>query len=250
MTELRGNYPDIYAELTRIRRDADDGLTPHLIAASPLLCKVLGNGDPFLATGDLRDRLSTAAARGDRDILAYWYSLMAGGDATARLVEAGNRLSVEYRRARDLSDRGALKLSQIIGSDQDWQVPFMGFGITINGWEATIEGYVMVATDFRNYHHPKFIADEQEITLGHQQIDQGDWERHAYGPLAIPLSGNQCRIQMRRIGTPKIRVKTYVRSNNLDVRVGSSLVLLDYVAEFTVRRGASGIADGPDELHE
>lgn len=235
----KGDYPEIYDELTRLRRDADDGLTPHALAASPALCRLLGNGDPFLATGDLRDRIATAAARGDREILAYYYSLVPGRDSTARLVEAGNRLAVEYRRARDLSDQGALKLAQIIGSDQEWQVPFMGCALSIRDWEVAMKAYVMVATGFQNYDHPRFSIDGQEIELVYSRLDQESWERHVYGPVTIPLSGERCVIQMRRIGTPKIRVNTTISSNNPGVHVCSSLVLLDYIADLRLHGGSA-----------
>ncbi|SKO16264.1 hypothetical protein [Mycobacteroides abscessus] len=236
MAKQKGDYPEIYDELTRIRRDADDGLTPHVLAASPALCRLLGNGDPFLATGDLRDRIATAAARRDREILAYYYSLAPGKDSTARLIEAGERLAVEYRRARDLSDLGALKLAQIIGSDREWQVPFMGCGLSIRGWEVAMKAYVMVATGFKNYNHPKFTIDGQEVELAYSCLDGEAWERHAYGPIIISLDSDRHQIQMRRIGTPKIRVNLSISSNNPDVRVDSSLVLLDYVASLTLHR--------------
>lgn len=242
-TKDKGDFPDIYDELTRIRRDADEGLTPHVMAGSPALCRLLGSGDPFLATGELRDRLSTAAARGDREILAYYYALNPGKDSTDRLIEAGSKLAVEYRRARDLSDRGALKLAQIIGSDQEWQVPFMGCGVSVHGWRVTVEGHVLVAKDFRNYRHPRFMFDgeDQELTSEYEQ--QGDWERHSYGPRTFELSNASHRIQMRRLGTPKIRVSTYVQSDNPAVRVRSTLILLDYVADLTiVRTDESGAA--------
>lgn len=226
-----GDYPEIYNELTAIRRDADDGLTPHALAGSPILCRLLGNGDPFLAAGELRDRLSTAAARGDREILAFYYSLSPGKDATARLTEAGSRLAVEYRRARDLSDRGARKLSQIIGSDQEWQVPFMGCGVTIRGRKVLVEGFVLVANGFRNYQHPRFQLDDEDQQLDYDYVDEGKWDRHVYGPMTFHLEGRRHRFQMRRLGTPKIRVSTYVRSDNPGLRVRSTLVLLDYVAD-------------------
>lgn len=181
----KGGYPELYDELSRIRRDADDGLNPHVIAGSPILCRLLGGGDPFLATGELRDRISTAAANGDRAILAFYYSLFPGRDATDRLTETGNKLSVEYRRARDLSDLGVLKLSQIIGSDEEWQVPFMGCSVTIHDWEVTVEGYVSVANGFRNYVHPRFMVDGETVGVRHQRVDDGDWERHAYSPFGV-----------------------------------------------------------------
>lgn len=240
----KGDYPDIYDELVRIRRDANDGLTPHVLAGSPALCKLLGNGDPFLATGDLRDRLSTAAARGDRDILAYYYSLNPGDNSTARLIAAGDKLDVEYRRARDLSNEGALKLAQIVGSDQEWQVPFMGCGLTVRGWKVTVEGHVLVANGFRNYGHPKFVFDGQEHELEHGYVDEGNWDRHNYGPKTFELNGDNHRVQMRRLGTSKIRVNTYVQSDNPSVRIRSTLVLLDYAADIRITRPSSDVAPG------
>ena len=241
----KGDYPDIYDELARIRRDADDGLNPHVLAGSPVLCKLMGNGDPFLATGELRDRISTAAANGDRSILAFYYSLFPGKDATDRLIEMGNKLSVEYRRARDLSDQGVLKLSQIIGSDQEWQVPFMGCSLTIHDWEATVEGYVIVANGFRKYDHPRFLVNGETVETEHERLDDGNWERHQYAPFTIALDRKKHRIQMRRIGTPKIRVNMTIRSNNPNVVMSSSLVLLDYVADLTVtKNSAVGTAAG------
>jgi hypothetical protein len=227
----RGSYPDIYDALLRIRRDADDGLTPHVLAGSPALCRILGSGDPFLATGDLRDRISTAAAQGDRSILAYYYSLKPGNDSTDRLIGAGTRLGVEYRRARDLSDQGALKLAQIIGSDQEWQVPFMGCGLKVVGRDVTIDAYVMVAAGFRNYRHPRFLLDDENQALDHRLDDQGEWERHTYGPASFRLDRKSHRLQMRRIGTSRTRVSTYVQSNNPRVRIRSALVLIDCVVD-------------------
>jgi hypothetical protein len=85
-----------------------------------------------------------------------------------------SKLSVEYRRARDLSDLGVLKLSQIIGSDQEWQVPFMGCSLVIHDVEATVEGYVMVANGFRPYMHPRFIVDGDTVEVEHCSVDEED----------------------------------------------------------------------------
>ncbi len=248
MAKEKGNYPEIYDELYRIRRDADDGLTPHVLAESPALCQLLGNGDPFLATGHLRDRLSTAAAGGDRAVLAFFHSIKAGGDATARLGHAGEELHVEYRRARDLSDEGILKLSQILGSDEDWHVPFMGCAVTIIDWEAVIESYVMVTQGFRGYAHPRFLLNDKEVGMPHRRADRGDWERHIYGPTSISIGKEtECHFHMRRIGTPKMRINTILRSNNPQVDVTSTLMYLTYALDFTVQ--PQDAQEPPSELN-
>ncbi|WP_255788305.1 hypothetical protein [Mycobacteroides abscessus] len=104
----------------------------------------------------------------------------------------------------------------------------------------------MVAAGFQNYDHPKFTIDGQHTELAYSHLDQGAWERHVYGPIAIPLSGDRCLIQMRRIGTPKIRVNTVISSNNPEVHISSSLVLLDYVADLRLHRGSQDLADCTD----
>lgn len=232
MARLAGNYPDVYNELRRLRMNADDGLNPHLMAQSPALCQLLGGGDPFLATGDLRDRLSTAAANGDRSMVALLHSFTPVGDATARLTHTGTKLHVEYRRARDLSDEGLLKMSELIGSRARWKVPFMGLALNIHEWAATVEAYVMVANGFESYRHPRLLLDGSQLKVEHRRVDQGDWERHLYGPIRFELGGCERQFTMRRIGTMDMRTHTIIRSNNPDVEVRSSLQYLSYVIDF------------------
>lgn len=234
MAKGTGNYPDVYDELKELRLHADDGLTPDLMGQSPILCRLLGDGDPFLATGELRDRLRTAAAHGDRALLAFLRSFDPVGDATARLTHAGNKLFVEYRRARDLSDLGMLKTSELIGSRQQWQVPFMGVALSILGWTATIESYVMVANGFVRYGHPRHLVNGVELDPRHRRVDQGKWERHLYGPIELDLRGGDRQFVLRRIGTSRLRVHTTIRSDNPAVDVRSSLQSLSHVLEFVV----------------
>lgn len=221
----------ILRELRTLRRTADDGVTPEAIAPFSVLCKYLGRGDPYLAVGGLRDRLSTAAARGDRDVLALYYSLQPGGDATARIGSAGEKLFVEYRRARDLSDRGCLKLAEQIAADADWQVPFMGVSIDVRSRRAAVQTYVQCIRGYVGYRDPRHLLDGKEIDMESRYVEMGDWERRIYGPLWINVSNGTRTFFMRRIGDSGTRTNMIYTSDNPKIEITSQHAYLTYAAK-------------------
>lgn len=225
------NFPEVESELRRLRRLADMGLEPELMANFPLLCRLLGRGNPHLAAGGLRDRLSTAASRGDREVLAFLYTLFEGGDSTQRISAAGEKLHVEYRRARDLSDAGIRKMAEHIGSNEDWQVPFMGASIQIRGRRAFVETYVMCARGYVNYRHPRHLVDGSPVEPDYSRSDIEDWDRHLYGPLTIDLTKPRT-FRLRRSGTAEARINTFITSDNPRVQVSAQMAYLTFAVEF------------------
>lgn len=210
----KGNYPDVYDELRELRLRADEGVVRDALARLPTLCRLLGRGDPYLAVGEFRDLLGTLSAAGDREVLAFFYCLLPGKDSTDRIRAAGERLHVEYRRARDLSDFGLLKVSEVIGSNADWQVPFMRASIDVKDSIVEIWTSVTVRRGFRSYRHPKHLLDRVEVAAPHSVEAGESEERHIYGPVTFEVTGSSRTFRVRRIGSHRMRTHLAYRSDN------------------------------------
>ncbi len=234
----KGNYPDVYDDLRELRLRADSGVVRDIVARLPTLCRLLGRGDPYLAVGELRDLLSTLAAAEDREVLAFYYSLTPGKDSTDRIREAGERLHVEYRRARDLSDFGLLKVAEIIGSNADWQVPFMRAAVDVHDSTVEVSTAVTVRRGFKNYRHPKHLLDGEEVSPSHVVDGTDTEERYVYGPVTFEVGEGQRTFRVRRIGSHRMRTHVAYRSNNPNVIVSSLSAYL--TAGFAFELEASG----------
>ena len=108
------------AELLAARK-RPGGLSPEQMAQSPVMCDLLGNGDPEVASVELGHKLLEIIEAED-DVLALeaaCYSLGLTSAATthlARLEEFGVKHFVDQRQARRYSDRGIDQLARLISS--------------------------------------------------------------------------------------------------------------------------------------
>ena len=110
----------IHQEL-RTARKRPGGLSPQTMAQCPVMCDLLGNGDPEVALVELNHKIMELIDSDD-DITAVEaasYSLGLCTDADthlARLEEFGAKHFLDQRQARRYSDRGLLQLARLIST--------------------------------------------------------------------------------------------------------------------------------------
>ncbi len=115
----------IHAELVAARK-RPGGLSPQTMALCPVMCDLLGNGDPEVAHVELSLKLLELIEAEDdvRAIEAACYSLgltTAADTHLARLEEFGAKHFLDQRQARRYSDRGLEQLARLISTH--WTVP-------------------------------------------------------------------------------------------------------------------------------
>ena len=121
----RGSEAAIHTELVAARK-RPGGLSPQAMAQCPVMCDLLGNGDPEVAHVELSLKLLELIEADDdvRAIEAACYSLgLASEEDThlGRLVEFGAKRFLDQRQARRYSDRGLKQLARLISTH--WTVP-------------------------------------------------------------------------------------------------------------------------------
>ena len=110
----------IHQEL-RAARKRPGGLSPQTMAQCPVMCDLLGNGDPEVALVELNHKIMELIDSDD-DITAVEaasYSLGLCTDADthlARLEEFGAKHFLDQRQARRYSDRGLIQLARLIST--------------------------------------------------------------------------------------------------------------------------------------
>jgi hypothetical protein len=110
----------IHAELVAARK-RPGGLSPQAMALCPVMCDLLGNGDPEVAHVELSHKI-IELIEADDDIMsieAACYSLGLSSEADthlARLEEFGAKHFLDQRQARRYSDRGLLQLARLIAT--------------------------------------------------------------------------------------------------------------------------------------
>lgn len=120
-TALLKSEEAIRAELLRARKQRE-GLSPQVMAQSPVMCDLLGNGDPEVAHVQLSLKvLEIIEAEDDvMSIEAACYSLGLVTEADthlARLEEFGEKRFLNQRQVRRYSDRGVKQLARLIASN-------------------------------------------------------------------------------------------------------------------------------------
>ena len=110
----------IHREL-RAARKRPGGLSPQAMAQCPVMCDLLGNGDPEVALVELTHKVMELIDSDD-DITAveaasYSLGLCTYADThLARLEEFGAKHFLDQRQARRYSDRGLLQLARLIAT--------------------------------------------------------------------------------------------------------------------------------------
>lgn len=116
----RGSEEAIHAELHAARR-RPGGLSPQVMAESPVMCDLLGNGDPEVAHVELSHKLMELIEAED-DVMAieaacYSLGLTTAADThLARLEQFGAKHYLDQRQARRYSDRGLEQLARLIST--------------------------------------------------------------------------------------------------------------------------------------
>lgn len=117
---VRSSEAAIHQEL-RAARKRPGGLSPQAMAQCPVMCDLLGNGDPEVALVELNHKIMDLIDSGD-DVTAveaasYSLGLCTYADThLARLEEFGAKHFLDQRQARRYSDRGLLQLARLISS--------------------------------------------------------------------------------------------------------------------------------------
>jgi hypothetical protein len=111
----------VLEELRAIRKTAD-GLSLASLSQHPVLCAVLGDGDPAIALNNLKHRILTADF--DLSIAAVSASLGLTSDQRThlgRLEEFGAEHNYDQRQVRRYSDAGLERLATLIATN--WTAP-------------------------------------------------------------------------------------------------------------------------------
>lgn len=121
----RASEPAIQTELLAARR-RPYRLSPHVMAECPVICDLLGNGDPEVAHVEMCLKLLEIIEAQDDTIAieAACYSLGLTSDANthlARLEEFGTKHFIDQRQARRYSDRGIEQIARLISTH--WTTP-------------------------------------------------------------------------------------------------------------------------------
>ena len=118
--ERRASERAIHAELLSARR-RPGGLSPQTMAQLPVLCDLLGNGDPEVAHVEFSLKI-LELIEADDDIKAVEAACYSLGLATAadthlaRLEEFGAKHYLDQRQVRRYSDRGLEQLARLIST--------------------------------------------------------------------------------------------------------------------------------------
>ncbi len=118
--KARSSEQAIHQELLFARK-RPGGLSPHTMAQCPVMCDLLGNGDPEVALVELNHKI-IELIESDDDIIAieaasYSLGLCTYADThLARLEEFGSKHFLDQRQARRYSDRGLLQLARLIAT--------------------------------------------------------------------------------------------------------------------------------------
>jgi hypothetical protein len=116
----RSSEHAIHAELLAMRK-RPGGLSPRSMAQCPVICDLLGNGDPEVAHVELTHKLIEIIGEED-DIMAVEAASCSLGFSAeanthlARLQEFGDKHFLDQRQARRYSDRGLVQLVRLISS--------------------------------------------------------------------------------------------------------------------------------------
>lgn len=103
-------------------RGRPGGLSPHTMAQCPVMCDLLGNGDPEVAHVQLSLKVLEIIEAED-DVMALeaaCYSLGLTTEANThlrRLEEFGSKHFIDQRQARRYSDRGVKQLARLIATN-------------------------------------------------------------------------------------------------------------------------------------
>lgn len=103
-------------------RGRPSGLSPQTMAQCPVMCAVLGNGDPEVAHVQLSLKLMELI-EADDDVMAieaacYSLGLTTPSDThLQRLEEFGSKYYIDQRQARRYSDRGVAQLARLIATN-------------------------------------------------------------------------------------------------------------------------------------
>jgi hypothetical protein len=122
----------------KMLRKSRNGVTVQGMAEAATICRLLGNGDPYIAYTRLQHALLDATS--DRTIRAAAASLGFSSDGAShldRLEDAGTDLGgIDQRQARRLSDRGMLVLAKLISTNMTFEaVPELTASVAGNPWE-------------------------------------------------------------------------------------------------------------------
>ncbi|MHB1008291.1 MAG: hypothetical protein ACYC1E_03415 [Propionibacteriaceae bacterium] len=227
----------IHAELVAARK-RPGGLSPQSMAQCPVMCDLLGNGDPEVAHVELSHKI-IELIEADDDIMsieAACYSLGLSTEADthlARLEEFGAKHFLDQRQARRYSDRGVLQLARLIATHWTTQtVPeaiLIIIGIAPSQIGFSIQLRRQQHIDMRPAKVSLWAADQDlptplDVTWKRTSQDDAPWiEAELAEPRTVTIQGETTiRLVWRGETWPKF---TVVLSGNLDAAMVKSETL-------------------------
>lgn len=156
----------VLVELRALRKRSEGVTVDALAALAPTTCRLLGNGDAYVAFTRLQHHLLDEAH--ERSIKAAAASLGFASDQEthlSRLEDAGQALHVDQRHARRLSDAGLAMLANLIVTN--WLVETVPeLRVTVvrdpDGWMVTLATTCPLAIEMRDPEVVLYVGSESK----------------------------------------------------------------------------------------
>ena len=219
-------------ELRALRRHPG-GVTVDTLALAPVICRLLGSGDPYLAYTRLQHGLIDATA--DRTLRAAAASLgfsTTGDTHLERLDEAGDELGLDQRQVRRLSDQGLTALAALISTNWTIEaVPELTAVVT-----STPDGFMIAVVASRPQVVEMSEPDIDLLTGDVRETPHLDWRSSTTGeieqlqasPIAVPQGAVETSLMIIWRGElwPKFTVHWHGDISNVTTEtLGNKLML-------------------------
>ena len=181
----------VLAELLQLRKQAT-GVTVDTLARAPVICALLGAGDPYIAY----TRLSHEILDSDLDlaVMAAAASLgfMADGDTHLKRLDAlGLDVGMEQRQVRRYSDRGVRTPARLIATNWPTEtVPQLTAAVLRSGegWEVHLATARLLVVEMRQVSVTLLAGDTREDLAPEWATTNDETWQHAHTaqPLRVP----------------------------------------------------------------
>jgi hypothetical protein len=190
----------IVSELRGLRRHPS-GVSIETLAHAPVICRLLGNGDPYLAYTRLQHGLIDATA--DRPLRAAAASLgfsVGGATHLERLDKAGADLGLDQRQVRRLSDQGLIVLATLISTN--WiveAVPSLGAVVTagLSHFDIAVTTRRPLIVEMSEPEIELLVSERSEVpVITWRTRDHGDSHFAVGAPMRIERAGSETSLMI------------------------------------------------------
>lgn len=189
----------VLAELLLLRKQTT-GVTVDTLARAPVICALLGSGDPFVAY----TRLSHEILASDLDlpVMAAAASLgfLADGDTHLKRLDAlGADVGMDQRQVRRYSDRGTRTLARLIATNWPTEtVPRLNAAVirTEHGWELHLATARLLVVEMRPIAMTLLAGVTREDLAAKWAVKNDDVSQSAYTtePLRVLAGGQETSV--------------------------------------------------------